>query len=264
MKKIVTLLLVFALALSLVACGNNTTAPADEPATNTSTATESDEIVMGTNAAFEPFEFVEESGVVDTFSGIDVEIAQAIAEKAGKTLKINDMEFESLLGALNTGKVDFVAAGMTANDERRKEVDFSDTYYVATQGIIVKEGSDIKGIADLTDKTVGAVTGYTGEKICTDDLKLNTVTYKRGVDAVMELVNGKLDAVVIDLQPAKMFASKNEGLTVVEDPDFEAEEYAIAVSKDNPELLATINAALADLKSSGKLDEIIDKYQNAE
>lgn len=243
MKKLVALLLVAVLAVALVACGGE----------------KADVVTMGTNAAFEPFEFIEGEEIV----GIDPEISAAIAEKLGKELKISDMEFESLLGALSTDKVDFVAAGMTANDERRKEVDFSETYYTATQGIIVAEDSDIKGIDDILDKRVGAVTGYTGEYICAEDYKIEgLVTFKRGVDAVMELNNGKLDAVVIDLQPAKMFVNANKGLKVIEDPSFEAEEYAIAVKKGNTELLNKINEVIAELKATGKLDEIINKYQN--
>ena len=243
MKKIVALLLVAVLAVALVACGGE----------------KADVVTMGTNAAFEPFEFIEGEEIV----GIDPEISAAIAEKLGKELKISDMEFESLLGALSTDKVDFVAAGMTANDERRKEVDFSETYYTATQGIIVAEDSDIKGIDDILDKRVGAITGYTGEVICTETYQIkDMLTFKRGVDAVMELKNGKLDAVVIDLQPAKMFVNKNEGLKVIEDPSFEAEEYAIAVKKGNAELLEKINEVIIELKETGKLDEIINKYQN--
>ena len=248
-KKLIALALGIGLTLSVVAgCSSK-----DENV-----------ITMGTNAAFEPFEFIDQgTGVVENFSGIDVEIAQAIAAELNKTLTINDMEFESLLGALDTGKVDFVAAGMTADEERAKEVDFSDTYYVATQGIIVPEDSTITGVNDILDKRVGAITGYTGEKLCTEELKIeNMLTYKRGVDAVLELKNNKLDAVVIDLQPAKMLVANNPGLKVIEDPSFEAEEYAIAVKKGNTELLETINKVLGELKSSGKLEEIINKYQN--
>ena len=243
MKKIIALLMVAVLAVALVSCGGE----------------KANVVTMGTNAAFEPFEFIEGDKIV----GIDAEIGAAIAEKLGKELNINDMEFESLLGTLSTDKVDFVAAGMTANDERRKEVDFSETYYTATQGIIVAEDSDIKGIDDILDKRVGAITGYTGEVICTETYQIkDMLTFKRGVDAVMELKNGKLDAVVIDLQPAKMFVNKNEGLKVIEDPSFEAEEYAIAVKKGNAELLEKINEVIIELKETGKLDEIINKYQN--
>ncbi len=243
MKKIIALLMVAVLAVALVSCGGE----------------KANVVTMGTNAAFEPFEFIEGDKIV----GIDAEIGAAIAEKLGKELNINDMEFESLLGALSTDKVDFVAAGMTANDERRKSVDFSETYYTATQGIIVAEDSDIKGIDDILDKRVGAITGYTGEVICTETYQIkDMLTFKRGVDAVMELKNGKLDAVVIDLQPAKMFVNKNEGLKVIEDPSFEAEEYAIAVKKGNAELLEKINEVIIELKETGKLDEIINKYQN--
>lgn len=229
--------------------------------------TQTNTITMGTNAQFPPFEFVEENGLVDgQFSGIDVEIAMAIAKEMGKELKVNDMSFESLLVSLQSGnKVDFVAAGMTANDERRESVDFSDTYYVATQGILVPANSTIKSASELSDKRVGAIVGYTGETLCREELNVtNLQSFKKGVDAVMELKNGKLDAVVIDLQPAKTFAKKNSDIKVIEDPTFEAEEYAIAVKKGNTELLKTINKVLNELKTSGKLDEIIEKYSNQE
>lgn len=225
---------------------------------------ETNTITMGTNAQFPPFEFVTEDGLVDgQFSGIDVEIAMAIADELGQTLKINDMSFDSLLAELQNGKIDFVAAGMTVTEERKQQVDFSDTYYVATQGILVPADSTIKAASELADKKVGAIVGYTGEALCRDVLKVkNLSSFKRSVDAVIELKNDKLDAVVIDLQPAKTFANKNSDIKVIEDPTFEAEEYAIAVKKGNDKLLQTINKVLNDLKESGKLDEIIERYSN--
>lgn len=265
--RILALSLVFVLATTaFTGCTSNqdtkpTTIPSTSASASPSPATNGT-ITMGTNAAFPPFEFVTENGMVDgQFSGIDVEIAMAIAKAANKELKIADMAFDSLLGSIGTGKIDFAAAGMTANDERREQVDFSDTYYVATQGIIVAENSDIKSANDLKDKRVGVVLGYTGEKICQETLKVaNLTSMKRGVDCVQDLKNGKLDAVVIDLQPAKQFVSKNPGIKVIEDPSFEAEEYAIAVKKGNTEVLDIVNKALAELKATGKLDEIIAKY----
>lgn len=255
----------FSLAIMLVmlafaGCGKSTPTPSASPQATQATPTGT--ITMGTNAQFPPFEFVEDKGLVDgQYSGIDVEIAMAIAKETNKTLKISNMSFDSLLTDLPNGKMDFVAAGMTATPERRQSVDFSDTYYVAVQGIIVPANSTIKSASDLTNKKVGAIVGYTGETLCKDELKLKNVSsFKTGVDAVMELKNGKLDAVVIDLQPAKTFVQKNPDLKVVEDSSFKPEEYAIAVKKGNTELLATINKVIADLKSSGKLDEIVAKY----
>lgn len=272
--KLMALVVVSVLALSLFTACQNTAndaekAPQQNATNNTPKETEKadtpkakESVIMGTNAYFPPFEFITDNGLVDKkYSGIDVEIALEIAKKMGKELKVEDMSFESLLGAVSTDKINFAAAGMTANDKRRKEVDFSDTYYVAKQGIIVKKDSTIDSVDDIKDKRIAAILGYTGDTYCRETLKATNLTsLKRGVDAVMDLKNGKFDAVVIDYAPAMQFVEKNPDLKVVEDPTFEAEEYAIAVKKGNKELLDTINAVIKDLKDSGKLDEIIAKY----
>ncbi len=222
-------------------------------------------LVMGTNAAFPPFEFTTSEGLVGEFDGIDVAIASEIASDMGKELEVADMDFDGLIAAVSTGKVDMVAAGMTATDGRRKNVDFSDTYFLASQVMVVAaDNTDITKADDLkNDKKVGVVLGYTGDNIVTDDLQIpedKITRANRGLDVVQEVKNGKLDAVVIDSATGKALAEKN-GLKVVEDPDaFETEEYAIAVKKGNTELLDKINATLAELKASGKIDELAVKY----
>lgn len=244
-------------------CGSTETpAPTGSPDANAS-ATPQDEnvLVMGTNAEFPPFEYVTDKGIVDKFSGIDVAIAKEIADSMGKTLKVENMDFDSLIIALSTGKVDFVAAGMTIKPDRQESVDFSDTYYSAKQVMIVKEGSTIQSSADLKDKKIGVVLGYTGDTAVTDDLGLSPERYKKGADAVMDLVNGRIDVVVIDSAPAKAFVEKNPGLAIVEDAAaFEQEEYAIAVQKGDKELLEKINGVLKDLKDSGKIEEFGATY----
>ena len=244
-------------AMALASCG----------AKNADTTTEGGELIMGTNAAFPPFEFVTTNGLVDEFDGIDVAIAKKIADDNGMTLKISDQEFDGLISAVSTGKVDMVVAGMTATDERRQNVDFSDTYYVASQVIVVPEGSDIASAEDLkNDKKVGVVLGYTGDLIVTDDLQLddaNVTRANRGIDIVQDVKNGKLDAVVIDSATGKALAAAN-GLQVVEDAEaFETEEYAIAVKKGNTELLDKINATLAEMKASGEIDALAVRYDGA-
>ena len=225
------------------------------------TTSEDDVIVMGTNAEFPPFEYVTENGIVDNFSGIDVAIAKEIADSMGKTLKIENMEFDSLLMALATGKVDFVAAGMTVKPDRLESVDFSDTYYNAKQVMIVKEGSDIKSAKDLEGKKIGVVLGYTGDTTVTETLGFEPERFKKGADAVMDLVNDRLDVVVIDSAPAKAFVEKNAGLAIVEDAEtFENEEYAIAIPKGDTELAGKINEVLKTLKESGKIDEFGATY----
>lgn len=237
--------------------GNQANNASKAPETNTKS-----ELVMGTNAAFPPFEFVTSQGLVGEFDGIDVAIADKIAKESDKTLKIEDMEFESLITALNTGKVDMVLAGMTANEERRQSVDFSDPYFVASQVIVVaKDDTAISSSADLQGKKIGVVQGYTGDDIVTGDLKIEpAVRTSRGIDAVQELKNGKLDAVVIDSATGEALAKKND-LKIVKDPEaFESEEYAIAVQKGNTELLEKINKVLSDMKESGEIDKLADKY----
>lgn len=222
-------------------------------------------LVMGTNAAFPPFEFTTSNGLVGEFDGIDVAIAKNIAESMGKTLTIEDMEFDGLIAAVSTGKVDMAVAGMTANDERRQSVDFSDTYFVASQVMIVaKDNEDITKADDLKNgKTVGVVLGYTGDGIVTDDLAIaedKITRANRAIDIVQDVKNGKLDAVVVDSATGKALAAKND-LKVVEDADaFESEEYAIAVKKGNTELLNSINKVLADMKASGEIDALAEKY----
>lgn len=221
------------------------------------------ELIMGTNAAFPPFEYTTTNGLVDEFDGIDVAIAQKIAEDAGKELKIENMQFEGLIAAVSTGKVDMVVAGMTADDERRQSVDFSDTYYVASQVMVVAaDNTDITKAEDLkNNKKVGVVLGYTGEKIVTENLQIEPAARtKRGIDAVQDVKNGKLDAVVIDSATGKALAEKN-GLKVVEDKEaFETEEYAIAVKKGNTELLEKINATLAEMKANGEIEKLAAEY----
>lgn len=225
----------------------------------------SDKLTMGTNAAFPPFEYTTSAGLVGEFDGIDVAIAKQIADDMGTELEIADMDFDGLIAAVSTGKVDMVAAGMTATDERRKSVDFSDTYYVASQVMVVAaDNTDITKAEDLkNDKKVGVVLGYTGDGIVTEDLEIaedKITRANRGIDIVQDVKNGKLDAVVIDSATGVALAEKN-GLKVVEDAEaFETEEYAIAVKKGNKELLEKINATLAEMKSSGAIENLAVEY----
>ena len=175
------------------------------------------------------------------------------------------MQFDGLIAALSSGKVDFVAAGMTATEERKKNVDFSDTYYVASQVIVTgADNTDITKAEDLKNgKTVGVVLGYTGDSVVTEDLAVpedKITRANRGIDLVQDVKNGKLDAVVIDSATGKALAEKN-GLKVVEDADaFETEEYAIAVKKGNTELLDKINKTLSEMKANGEIDKLAEKY----
>lgn len=231
-------------------------------------SSKSDTLTMGTNAAFPPFEFTTSNGLVGEFDGIDVAIAQKIAESMGRELVIEDMEFDGLVASVKTGKIDMAVAGMTVNEERLQNVDFSDTYYVATQVMVV--GADDTSITKADDlkngKKVGVVLGYTGDSLVTETLQVpeeNIVRANRGIDVVQDVKNGKLDAVVIDSATGKALAKKN-GLKIVEDPEvFESEEYAIAVQKGNTELLESINGVLAEMKANGEIEALAEKYDSA-
>jgi polar amino acid transport system substrate-binding protein len=226
---------------------------------------ESETLIMGTNAAFPPFEYTTSNGLVGDYDGIDVAIAQKIAESMDKTLVIEDMDFDGLVASVKSGKVDMVIAGMTATEERAQNVDFSDTYFTASQVMVVSpDNEDITKAEDLkNDKTVGVVLGYTGDGIVTDALAIpeeKITRANRAIDIVQDVKNNKLDAVVVDSATGKALAEKN-GLKVVEDPSvFDTEEYAIAVKKGNTELLDQINKVLDEMKKSGEIDELAEQY----
>lgn len=220
-------------------------------------------ITFGTNAEFPPFEYVTSEGVIDQYDGIDMAIAKNIAEQNGMTAAMENMEFDSLLVALQNGQIDAVIAGMTATDERRESVDFSTPYYTATQVMIVKEDSDIASAADMADKKICVIQGYTGE-VCVQDMGYPYEAFKKGTEAVMELVNGKCDVVVLDSATAQKYVSDNEGLKIVEDAGaFESEEYAIAVQKGNTELLEKINKSIEEMLADGTVNELAVKYTEA-
>ncbi|MEE1196107.1 MAG: basic amino acid ABC transporter substrate-binding protein [Lachnospiraceae bacterium] len=250
MKKLTAVLLTVGVAASmaLAGCGSKK-----------ESLDEKDTLVMATNAEFPPYEYYDGNTII----GIDAEIAQAICDELGKELVIEDMAFDSIITAVTSGKVDFGAAGMTITPEREKNVLFTDTYAQASQVVIVKEGSDIKTPDDVAGKKVGVQLGTTGD-IYASDLEDTTVErYNKGFEAVQSLLTDKIDCVIIDQEPAKVFVEQNEGLVILEE-HFTDEEYAIAVAKNNEELQEAINGALASLKESGKLDEIINKYITAE
>ena len=237
------------------------TAGTEADAADTEAMTKTEGVItFGTNAEFPPFEFVASSGVIDQYDGIDMAIAKQIAEENGMTAAVENMEFDSLLIALQNGQIDAAIAGMTVTEERLETVDFSTPYYTATQVMIVKEDSDIAAAADMADKKICVVQGYTGE-ICVKDMGYPYEAFKKGTEAVMELVNGKCDVVVIDSATAQKYISDNEGLKIVEDSTaFESEEYAIAVKKGNTALLDMINKAIETKLADGTISELGVKY----
>ncbi len=218
-------------------------------------------IIMATNAEFEPFEYKDN----DTIVGIDADIAAEIASALGVELEISDIAFESTIPALQAGKADFIAAGMTVTEDRKKNVDFTDPYFNASQAILVAKDSEIAKPEDLEGKTVGVQTGTTGDMYCTNEdgtseVKVGEVKrYEKGMDAASDLMAGRIDAVVIDNFVAQQLAEKNPDKIVKLDDALTEEEYAIALPKDS-ELTAKFNEILKDLTDSGKLDEIESKY----
>ena len=276
MKKALSLMTAAALVLSLAACGSTASSAASseaaspeaassEAASETETAelstVEPGKLIMSTNAAFPPYEMTTDSG---EFEGIDIETAQAIADKLGLELQIDDMDFDAALLAVQQGKADMVMAGVTVTDERQNVMDFTDSYATGIQSIIVKEDSDIASVDDLAGKKIGTQRGTTGYLYCSDDFgDENVVAYDDGLTAVQMLNNGQVDCVVIDNAPAKEFIAANHGLKLL-DTAYVEESYAIGVGKGNTELKDAINTALEELKADGTLQAIVDKYITAE
>ncbi len=251
MKKVLTLTMALALCLGLFAgCSDD----------SMDTVTEGT-LTMATNAAFPPYEYYEGETIV----GIDADIARAIGEKLGLEVVIEDMEFDSIITAVTTGKADMGLAGMTVTAERSEVVNFTATYATGVQVVIVPEGSSITSVDDLFDGgyTIGVQRNTTGDLYTTWDLEdegLATIDrYSRGAEAVQALVTGKVDCVVIDNQPAISFVAENEGLTILA-TEYVLEDYAAAMNKDNEELYTAVNEALEELIADGTVQAIIDTY----
>ena len=244
MKKFVALMAGAVLCLSVLAgCG---------------AAKEDNKLVVGTNAEFPPFEFIGDDGQPD---GFDIALIKAIGEKMGMEVVVEDMAFDSLVAAVGN-KIDVAIAGMTVDEERKQSVDFSDNYYEALQYVVVNKDSTIATAEDLKNKTIGVQLGttgmYTAEEIEGADVK----EYNKAVDAVNDLINGRVDAVIIDKNPALVFADKFSDDVVALDGAnfaFAAEYYAIACPKGS-DLVEKINAALAELKADGTFDALVTQY----
>ena len=222
---------------------------------------QSEVVKMGTNAAFPPFEYTQGTEVV----GFDVTLSKLIAKDYGKELQVIDMSFDGLIAALNSGAIDFVAAGMTATEERRKNVDFSEPYYSSRQFIIIKKGnSKITCAADLKGKVIGVQAGTTGEMYVQDEVEnADLKSFKNGIDASLALKNSAIDAIVLDELPSKEIVRRNPDLVLVED-DLYTEEYAIAVKKGNKTLLDSINKTIAAIKENGIYAQMTDAYMPLE
>ncbi len=234
------------------------------------TTIEEGKLIMSTNAQFPPYEMVADGeGFNGTgFEGIDVEIASAIADKLGLELQIDDMDFDSALVAVQNDAADVVLAGLSYSEERDEVLDFTDSYATGVQVVIVKEGSDVT-MDNLGEKMIGTQRGTTGYIYASDTPENggygedHVSAYDNGATAVQALVNGQVDAVIIDEAPAKEFVAANEGLTILPG-NWVEEQYCAAVNEGNTELLNAINTALNELMDDGTVQEILDKYITAE
>ena len=272
MKKI--LALVLALLLIVVGCVACTSEDSNAETNDTNpTETKTDDtkkddapdapkpvLKMATNAFFQPYEFYKDGKIV----GIDAEIAAAIANYLGYELEIVDMEFDSIITAVQLGSVDFGMAGMTVTSDRMLEVDFSISYATGVQSIIVPANSPITSADDLfaDDATykVGVQQGTTGDLYATWDLgEDRVVSFSNGNNAVLALIGGSVDCVIIDNEPAKALVNENAGLKIL-DTSYADEDYAICVKKGNAELLAKIDEAIYALTLDGTIDAIVAKY----
>ena len=268
------------MALGLSACGGSNSAASSSAAGSVSgsasgsagngdpafTTVTPGKLTMSTNASFPPYEMVADDG---SFEGIDIEVAGAIADKLGLELQVDDMGFDAALQAAQTGKSDMVMAGVTVTEERQSVMDFTDSYANGVQVVIVKEDSPIQTVDDLANANmIGCQMGTTGYIYCSDTVENggygedHVTPYDDGAAAIQALVNGQIDAVVIDNMPAQEYVKANPGLKIL-DTEFANEDYAIGVAKGNTALLDAINGALAELKADGTIQTIVDKYINA-
>lgn len=276
MKKFLSIMLVLSMLVmcfALTAC-NGDEQPADDNKESVVTGNEIEEdpaetpeepaektvLKMATNAYFQPYEYYQGDVIV----GIDAEIAAAIAAELGMELVIEDMEFDSIITAVKGGSVDFGMAGMTVTEDRLKEINFTNSYASGVQSIIVKNDSPITTVDDLYAEgaayKVGVQLGTTGDIYSTDDFGAdNVVQYNNANNAVLALVGGSVDCVIIDNEPAKALVAANEGLKILE-TSYADEDYAICVAKENTELLDKLNNAILTLTANGKIDEIVAKY----
>ena len=267
MKKLIAFVLALVMALSLVACASSenknsadgtTAAKADGNATVTTI--EAGKLIMATNAEFPPYEMTDDAG---NYIGIDVEIAEKIAEKLGLELEILDMAFDAALLAVNEGKSDIVMSGVSVTEDRKLVMDFSSTYTTAVQKVIIKEGSDVT-LDNLGEKMIGAQRGTTGYLYACDDYGDDHVNaYETGAIAIQALNNGQIDCVIIDSAPAAEFVKANPGLKLI-DGDWVTEEYAIGFNKGNTQLVEAVNKCLAEMIADGTIDAINSKYITAE
>lgn len=250
MKKILCMMLVIVLTISLVGCG-----------------TKKDTLIVGTEAGFAPYEYMEGNKVV----GIDMDIAQAIADAMDKELEIKNMEFKGALLEVQQGKIDFVAAGVSIDEKRALLMDFSDEYVNSTEIVVVnKENPMVSSIEDLNDKIIGVQQGNMADYYVSNEENIEIIgtpkkimRYTKFAQAAEDLKNSRIDCIVMDLYPAQELVEANEELIILDGTLFE-DKYAIAVKKGDTELLKKINEVIAQLIKDGKIEEFTTNHTTKE
>lgn len=256
-KKVAGILLAGTMMISMAACGGK-----EEGA-------KSEKLIVGTEAGFAPYEYMKGNEVV----GIDMDIAKAIADEMGKELEIKNMDFDGALAAVQSGKVDFVAAGVSISPEREEAMDFSNEYVNSTEVIVVNKenptvtpaGEELAG-SDLDGKVVAVQQGNIADIWVSNKDNCNPKEVKRYTkfaQAAEDLKNGKIDCIVMDQYPAEELVAANDALTTLDGTLFE-DKYAIAVKKGNKELLDEINKVIDKLVEEGKIEEFTANHVQSE
>ena len=268
-KQVLCILLAGAMAVSLAACGSSSASTSSSGASASSGSTgSSDTLIVGTEAGFAPYEYMSGDEVV----GVDMDISKAIADDMGKKLVIKNMDFDGALVAVQSGKVDMVAAGVSVSDERKEVMDFSHEYVDSTEVVVVNAsqpnvktaGSELAG-SDLDGKIVAVQQGNIADSWVSsgDNCKPSDIKrYTKFAQAAEDLKNNKVDCIVMDQYPAQELVSSNPELKVMDGVLFE-DKYAIAVKKGNEELLTEINKVIDKLKEDGKIDEFISNHASS-
>ena len=259
-KKIISIIVTIAIAFGLFGCSSAKEEKVSAQVSKVDKLKEKGKIVIGTSADYPPYEFHKSINGKDTIVGFDIEIAKEVAKDLGVELEIKDMKFDGLLAALDTGNIDFVAAGMTPTEERKKNVDFSKIYYTAVQCVVVRaedEGT-IRSLEDLKSKKVGVQKGAVQEQLAKEQLTSSEIKPLGKVsDLMLSLSTKKVDAVIVELPVAKAYVQQNPALALSKiQLKTEEEGSAIAVKKGNEDLVNSINMTI-DRLASGK---VIDKF----
>ncbi|MPQ42596.1 ABC transporter substrate-binding protein [Clostridium tarantellae] len=272
-KKIFTISVISIMSLSLVACGGSEAKTEGIEQTSTKVEVNKDvqrikdkgKLVVGLSADYAPYEFHKIIDGKDEIVGFDVEIAKEIAKDLGVQLEIKDMDFNTLVGSLPAGKIDLIISGMSPTPERAEAVDFSDIYYTATHGILVKaENKDkYKTLDDFAGKKIGAQMGSIQADLAKNEIKNVDLKLLSDVNnLIMELKSGKIDGLAVELPVAEMAMKGNTDL-ILSTPQLEDNEggSAVAIKKGSKGLVKQVNETIKRLQDSGKIDEFVVKAQ---